>query len=218
LGARRTTAASAAGAGITGADGADGAEPDDASARGTPVTPGRPGPDGRAVPSFREFATARRAALRRTAYLMCGDWHLADDVVQDALARLYADWPRLAARGPVEAYARKVVVNGVLAHRRRPWRREVAAPVLPDVPDPRSADGAPDGADDGTRDVLLRALAGLGPSQRAVVVLRYWDDLPVDEVARVLGCSTGNVKSQAARGLAHLRDALGARPDQEATS
>nr|WP_233149730.1 SigE family RNA polymerase sigma factor [Kineosporia sp. A_224] len=209
MGTRRTTAAAAAGAGIAGADGTpDDAARDDASARAAP---------GPVTPSFREFATARRAALRRTAYLMCGDWHLADDVVQDALARLYADWPRLAGRGPVEAYARKVVVNGVLAHRRRPWRREVAAPALPDVPDPRSGDGAPAGADDGTRDVLLRALAGLGASQRAVVVLRYWDDLPVDEVARVLGCSTGNVKSQAARGLAHLRDALGARPDQEVT-
>jgi len=165
-------------------------------------------PDG-----FRAYALERRAALRRTAYLMCGDWHLAEDVVQDSLARLYADWPRLAARGSVDAYARRTVVNGVLAARRRPWRREVVASSVPDVPDPRSST---EGADDGTRAVLLRALAGLGPSQRAVVVLRYWDDLSVEEVARLLGCSTGNVKSQAARGLAHLRDALaGARLTEE---
>jgi RNA polymerase sigma factor (sigma-70 family) len=143
---------------------------------------------------FREYATERRTALRRTAYLMCGDWHLAEDVVQDALARLYADWPRPAERGSVDAYARRTVVNGVLAARRRPWRREVVAATVPDVPDPRAG---LDGADDGTRTTLLAALAGLGASQRAVVVLRYWDDLSVEEVAR---------------GLAHLRAALaGAR-------
>ena len=168
-------------------------------------SPAATGPAG-----FREFALARRAALRRTAYLVGGDWHLADDVVQEALARLYADWPRLVARGTVDAYARKVVVNGVLAHRRRPWRREIATagPDLPDRVDPG-------GVDDGTRDALLRALAGLGASQRAVVVLRYWEDLSVEEVARVLGCTTGNVKSQAARGLARLRAALAADDDTD---
>ena len=176
-----------------------GVRPDEQTLTG-PRAAGAPaaGPAG-----FREFALSRRAALRRTAYLVGGDWHLADDVVQETLARLYADWPRLAARGSVDAYARRAVVNGVLAHRRRPWRREVAT-AGPDLPD-RAAPGA---ADDGTRDALLQALAGLGASQRAVVVLRYWEDLSVEEVARVLGCTTGNVKSQAARGLARLRAAL----------
>lgn len=161
---------------------------------------------------FRDFAARRQAPLRRTAYLLCGDWHLAEDVVQDALARLYADWPRVAAQGAVDAYARRCVVNGVLAARRRPWRREVATETLPDVADPR---GGPDAAADGTRDVLRRALAALGPSQRAVVVLRYWEDQSVEDVARLLGCSTGNVKSQAARGLASLRAALAARRTEE---
>jgi RNA polymerase sigma-70 factor (sigma-E family) len=162
---------------------------------------------------FRDFATTRRAALRRTAYLLSGDWHLAEDVVQEALARLYADWPRLASRGAVDAYARRTVVNGVLATRRRPWRREVAADVLPDVADPRRGPGD---ADDGQREALRGALAALGPSQRAVVVLRYWDDLSVEDVARLLGCSTGNVKSQASRGLASLRTALaGVRQTEE---
>ncbi|MEV4413813.1 SigE family RNA polymerase sigma factor [Catellatospora sp. NPDC049609] len=150
---------------------------------------------------FREYAAARRSALRRTAYLLCGDWHLADDLVQDALAGLFVRWRRVSARGDVDPYVHRMLVNGYLATHRRKWRREVATAELPDLP----ADAA---ARDGTREVLLRALAGLGPSQRAVVVLRYWEDLSVEQTAAALGCSTGNVKSQAARGLAHLRTAL----------
>ncbi len=151
--------------------------------------------------SFGEFASARRAGLRRTAFLLCGDWYLADDLVQDARARLYVRWRQVRARGEVDAYARRMLVNGFLASRRRSWRREVATAELPDV-------AMPGTTDDGTRDVLLRALAELHPSQRAIVVLRYWEDLSVEQVATALGCSTGNVKSQAARGLAHLRTAL----------
>ncbi|GHJ48319.1 RNA polymerase sigma24 factor [Catellatospora sp. TT07R-123] len=150
---------------------------------------------------FREYAAARRAALRRTAYLLCGDWHLADDLVQDALAGLFVRWRKVRAGGEVDPYVRRMLVNGYLATHRRGWRREVAVAELPET-----AVAGP--ADDGTRDVLLRALSELHPSQRAVVVLRYWDDLSVEQTAAVLGCSTGNVKSQAARGLAHLRTAL----------
>lgn len=150
---------------------------------------------------FREYAAARRGALRRTAYLLCGDWYLADDLVQDALARLYVRWPRVRERGEVDAYVRRMLVNGFLAARRRPWRREVTAGQVPDQP-------VADGADDGTRDQLRRALDQLAPSQRAVVILRYWDDLSVEQTATTLNCSTGNVKSQAARGLAHLREAI----------
>jgi RNA polymerase sigma-70 factor (sigma-E family) len=152
---------------------------------------------------FRDYAASRRADLRRTAYLLCGDWYLADDLVQDALARLYPRWARVRGRGEVDPYVRRMLVNGYLATFRRPWRREVAAAELPDRPGP----GEPD-AD--TRDALRRALAELRPSQRTIVVLRYWEDLSVEQTAAALGCSTGNVKSQAARGLAHLRAALGA--------
>ena len=155
--------------------------------------------------SFRVYASTRRGDLRRTAYLLCGDWHLADDLVQDALAKLYVHWRRVSARGEVDAYVRRMLVNGFLATKRRPWRREVASAELPDVPIAGSGD-----ADDGTRDMLRRALAALPPSQRTIVVLRYWDDLSVEQTAAALGCSTGNVKSQAARGLVHLRAALSA--------
>ncbi len=150
---------------------------------------------------FREYAAARRSALRRTAFLLCGDWHLADDLVQDALAGLFVRWRRVRAGGDVDPYVRRMLVNGYLATHRRKWRREVATAELPDV----AADAA---VPDGTREVLLRALAGLQPSQRAVVVQRYWEDLSVEQTAAALGCSTGNVKSQASRGLAHLRTAL----------
>ncbi|MEU8261652.1 SigE family RNA polymerase sigma factor [Micromonospora sp. NPDC048999] len=151
---------------------------------------------------FREYAAARRGALRRTAYLLCGDWYLADDLVQDALAGLFVRWRRVRAGGEVDPYVRRMLVNGYLATHRRGWRRELAVADLPET-------AAPGHGDDGTRDVLLRALSDLHPSQRAVVVLRYWEDLSVEQTATVLGCSTGNVKSQAARGLAHLRAALG---------
>ena len=154
--------------------------------------------------TFREYAAARRGDLRRTAYLLCGDWYLADDLVQDALATLYVHWRRVRARGEVDAYVRRMLVNGFLATKRRSWRREVTAATLPDTPAPVGD------ADHGTRDMLRRALLHLQPSQRTIVVLRYWDDLSVEQTAAILGCSTGNVKSQAARGLAHLRAALSA--------
>ncbi len=168
--------------------------------------------------SFREFAQARRVSLRRTAYLICGDWHLAEDLVQDALARLYLHWDRVGstrsgptdrAIGSLDAYVRRMLVNGYLQARRRPWRREVLVGfAAADQERRRAACTGLDQPDDGTRADVLHALAALGPSQRAVLVLRYWEDLSVEETARVLGCSTGNVKSQTARGLAHLRSAL----------
>jgi RNA polymerase sigma-70 factor (sigma-E family) len=176
-----------------------------------------PGPRHEADPpgSFRAYVRARRPALRRTAYLICGDWHLAEDLVQDTLAQLYVHWPRLTSPSggvtSIDAYVRRMLVNGHLQTRRRPWRREV--PTGFDTP-PHGATGRAEELatepDDGTRAALHRALAGLGPSQRTVVVLRYWEDLSVEETARTLGCSTGNVKSQAARGLAHLRSVLAA--------
>lgn len=152
---------------------------------------------------FREYATTRRGYLRRTAYLLCGDWHLADDLVQDALAKLYVRWRRVRAKGTVDSYVRKMLVNGYLATHRRSWRREVSTPQPPEL-------AAPSSTDDGTRELLVRALAGLPPSQRTIIVLRYWNDLSIEQTAATLGCSVGNVKSQAARGLAHLRAALSA--------
>ncbi|MGD9954862.1 MAG: SigE family RNA polymerase sigma factor [Candidatus Nanopelagicales bacterium] len=153
-------------------------------------------------PDFEQYVAARRTSLRRTAYLLCGDWDRAEDVVQDALARLYVHWRRASRAGSVDAYARRTMVIAFLAVGRRPWRRVRSTDAVPDraYADPTTT------ADD--REALLQALAQLGPSQRAIVVLRYWDDLSVEETAAMLGTSTGNVKSQAARGLAHLRTVL----------
>ena len=155
-------------------------------------------------PDFASYVAARRVALRRTAYLLTGDWDRAEDVVQDALARLFVHWRRAQRAGSVAAYCRRAVVNAFLSEGRRPWRRERSTDNFPEqeYADPADMSDA--------RDALRRALAELGPSQRAIVVLRYWDDLSVEETATVLGTSTGNVKSQASRGLARLREVLAA--------
>jgi RNA polymerase sigma-70 factor (sigma-E family) len=150
---------------------------------------------------YTEFVLARVTSLRRTAFLLCGDWHRAEDLVQTALVRLYVAWPRIRAAGAPDAYVRKILVNAVIDESRRPFRRferTAAEPV--DVP-------ARTGNVDAAMDVRA-ALAGLTPGQRAVVVLRYWEDLSVEATAGVLGCSVGTVKSQAAKGLAALRRLL----------
>ena len=155
---------------------------------------------------FRDWVMRDRQALRTTAYMLCSDWHLSDDLVQEALARLFAAWPRVRARGDPGAYARRVVVNLYLDHRRRPWRREEPTAVPPE-PDPLE-DAHPA---DGVRADVIAALADVPPGQRAVLVLRFWEDLSVEQTARVLNTSEGNVKSQSSRGLAALRSALLAR-------
>jgi RNA polymerase sigma-70 factor (sigma-E family) len=152
--------------------------------------------------AFREFARERALPLRRTAFLLCGDWHLAEDLVQVALIKLHRVWPKVTRTGPVDNYARQVLLRCWLDERRRPWRRnERRDGVVPD--EPRSVP-----ADAGIGDDLLRALAEVPPKQRAAVVLRYCADLPVADVAKALRCSEGTVRSQAARGLEALRAAL----------
>lgn len=148
---------------------------------------------------FGEYVDARALVMRRTAFLLCGDWHRAEDIVQTALAKLYVAWPRVR-KDLVDAYARKVLVRVAIDEGRRGFfSRERTVPVVPDA----SMSAQPADID------VRRALAALPPGQRAVVVLRYWEDLSIDEVARLLGKSEGTVKSQAARGLAALRDLLG---------
>ncbi|WP_410606215.1 SigE family RNA polymerase sigma factor [Amycolatopsis sp. lyj-109] len=150
---------------------------------------------------FREFTRARALALRRTAYLLCGDWHLAEDLVQNALVKLYRVWPKITRRGPVDNYARQVLLRCWLDEQRRPWRRrERRDGVVPDQPSLA--------AETGISGPLLRALGEVPPKQRAAVVLRYCADLPAAEVAEVLRCSEGTVRSQAARGLETLRGVL----------
>ncbi|WP_216211986.1 SigE family RNA polymerase sigma factor [Amycolatopsis aidingensis] len=159
---------------------------------------------------FSRYFAARVHSLRSTAYLLCGDWHRAEDITQTALLRLYLAWPRLARRDALDAYARRVVVRTFFAENRRLWRwrerlvgEQVETPVRPE--------GA--GHDHEQRMLLRSALAAVPPRQRAVLVLRYWDDLSVEETAAALRCSTGTVKSQAARGLATLRQRLGPQLD-----
>jgi RNA polymerase sigma-70 factor (sigma-E family) len=161
---------------------------------------------------YREWALARRDQLRRTAFLLCGDWHLADDVTQTALIKMYAAWPRIRSDDKPDAYAHRVLVNAWLDERRRPWRRsERGSERGGDHP---VTAGLPDLTDQAlTRQVVLRALAALAPRQRAVIVLRYWEDLSVQQTASVLSCSVGTVKSQTSKAHDRLRTLLGDRVD-----
>ncbi|MPZ60243.1 MAG: SigE family RNA polymerase sigma factor [Propionibacteriales bacterium] len=152
---------------------------------------------------FTEYVAARRTHLRRTAYLMCGDWHTADDLVQTALAKLYVAWPRIHRDVPPDAYVRRILVRANIDESRRPWRRERATEELPESPAEETF-----AVED--REQVRAALARLAPGQRTAVVLRYWAGLSVEEVARDMECSIGTVKSQTARAIARLRDQLSA--------
>jgi RNA polymerase sigma-70 factor (sigma-E family) len=151
---------------------------------------------------YREFVQHRMDGLRRTAYLLCGDWHTADDLVATALVKLLRHWRRVAAMDNPDAYVRRMLLRAWLDERRRPWRRERSTAVLPDL-----AATAPDQAD---RLAVLAGLADLPPRRRAVLVLRYFCDLSVQETAAALRCSEGTVKSQTARALDTLRARMGA--------
>jgi RNA polymerase sigma-70 factor (sigma-E family) len=153
---------------------------------------------------FGEYLDSRAVVMRRTAYLLSGgDWHRAEDLVQTTLAKIYVAWPRLNRAGNVDAYARKIMVRTAIDESRRAFRRrENVVGDLPEIGVP------PAGVDDAVD--VRRALAQLPPGQRAVVVLRYWDDLSVAETAHALGKSEGTIKSQASKGLAALRQLLAA--------
>ncbi|MFB9906853.1 RNA polymerase sigma factor [Allokutzneria oryzae] len=154
---------------------------------------------------FRDMARRQAAPMRRFAYLLCGDWHLAEDLVQNALTKLYSAWWRIRGAESLDRYVRKTVVRCWLDEVRRPWRRaEDRTGVVPDVAD-HDGDPAAVGQRAQTRDLVLRALAEVPSRQRAVLVLRYFEDLSVADTAAALGCSQGTVKSQAARGLDNLR-------------
>lgn len=146
---------------------------------------------------FVEFVRACSTPLRRTAFLMCGDWHRSEDLVQSTLAKMFRAWSRVQGMDQREAYARQVLVRTAIDESRRFWHRERPSDALPDRSGPEAD---PDLAID-----LRRALAALPVRQRATLVLRHWEDLPVPEVARLLRCSEGTVKSQSAKALATLR-------------
>jgi RNA polymerase sigma-70 factor (sigma-E family) len=149
---------------------------------------------------FREFVAARSPALLRSAWLLTGDEALAQDLVQTALARVWPRWSRLAEPSRAEAYVRRVIVTTYANWWRRRWRAEQPTAEVPD----RSRD-LDEYATAETRHDLAVALAALTPRQRAVVVLRYFEDLSEAQTADVLGCSVGTVKSQTHKALGKLR-------------
>jgi RNA polymerase sigma-70 factor (sigma-E family) len=150
---------------------------------------------------FVEFAAAASGRLRRTAFMLSGDWYTAEDLAQTALAKVYVSWRKIKQRDAAQAYAARTLVNTFLADR----RTKRAGELLISEPPERAALAPPPD----TRLMVMDALATLPPKARAVVVLRYYDDLSVEQTAQMLGCSTGNVKSQTARALDKLRPLLG---------
>lgn len=162
--------------------------------------------------AFVEFAQSARGRLRRTAYLLCGDWDQASDFVQEGLVRVYVRWPRLVRHGGELAYARKAVVSAYLDHARRRSSTE-----RPQEADPTLSSGEDVATAVATRAMLMSALEQLPPRQRACVVLRYFEDLSVEATAALLGCTEGTVKSQTSRALFTLRSMFEDSPFGELT-
>ena len=158
----------------------------------------------RADDDFVKYARASAGQLRRTAYLLCRDWELAADLTQTTLTRMFVRWPRIARRDNPHAYARRVLYHSFLDHHRLNRSHEVVTAEFGDVPGT--------GEDSDLRLTLIDALGRLPPRDRAIVVLRYWEDLSVESVAEILRIPTGTVTSQSARSLARLRQLLGPDP------
>ncbi|MER6951252.1 SigE family RNA polymerase sigma factor [Nonomuraea sp. NPDC000554] len=144
--------------------------------------------------TYQDFVATRSDRLLRTAYLLTRDWATAEDLLQESLAKAWFAWPGVDEPEP---YVRRVMVTTYTSWWRRRWRRELPSDTLPDEP---SSDTVSD-----ERETLWQAVGRLPARQRAVVVLRFYEDLPVTEVARLLGCEPGTVKSQTSKALAKLR-------------
>jgi RNA polymerase sigma-70 factor (sigma-E family) len=155
---------------------------------------------------FTEYMSARMPSLRRLARLLCQDWSLADDLLQSAMTKTYAHWSRVAAAENIDAYIRAILVREFVQERRTSWARRVTLAERPIEAAAAAADH--DGALD-----LRAAVAVLPPRQRAVLVLRYFCDLNVDQTAQALGCTPGTVKSQTAKALSALRASVGSAYD-----
>jgi RNA polymerase sigma-70 factor (sigma-E family) len=161
--------------------------------------------------SYVEFVAAYQGKLRRIAYAVCADDSRAEDVLQEALVKLYLAWPKVRNHGSEEAFARRIIINADLDDRRRPWHRRrahVTEEELAALPAPPRL--APDDHLD-----LLDALRRLAPMQRRSVVLRHWLGLSIEETADELSISTGTVKSHTSRGLAALNALLGEELESE---
>jgi RNA polymerase sigma-70 factor, ECF subfamily len=159
---------------------------------------------------FREFVGARSSALLRTAYLLTGDRALAEDLLQTALTKTYLSWHRVRDRAAAEAYVHRILVTTATSWWRTRWRREAPAESVPDI------SVADQTAELDDRDLIWRHLRALPVRQRAVLVLRYYEDRSEAEVAALLRCSTGTVKSHTSRALATLRRRLDAQALAEA--
>jgi RNA polymerase sigma-70 factor (sigma-E family) len=160
---------------------------------------------------FREYVEAKQTALWRAAYLMAGDPHLAQDLVQTALARAWRSWERVNRAEDADAYMYRILANVFASSLRRKWRGEL--PSGDAMPDPPAGE---DGAAWEDRMVLLAAVRVLPRRQRAVITLRYYLDQTEGQTAQALGCSVGTVKSQASKALATLRALLSPDTDQTA--
>lgn len=157
---------------------------------------------------FESWLAAREPSLQRTAHLLTGDVHSAQDLVQNTLARLYLRWEQVRSADNVDAYARKVLLNEFRTAWRRPLRRvEQVVELVPEEAAPTSPEY------DGSREAVWRFVCSLPPKQRAVVVLRFYEQLTEAEIADLMGISVGTVKSQSSRALASLRAALPDHPE-----
>jgi RNA polymerase sigma-70 factor (sigma-E family) len=149
---------------------------------------------------FAAYFASRSSAMRGSAYLLCGDWHRAEDLVQNTFVKLYRAWNRISRHETLDAYTRRILVRTFLDEARRGFfHREQPTEEQPDL----TASPVRSVED---RMVLQRALVEVPPRQRAALVLRFWEDLSVDDTAKALGCSAGTVKSQVSRGLATMRE------------
>ena len=156
---------------------------------------------------FAAYMTARQPSLLRTAYLLTGDRTSAEDLVQTAFAKLYLSWDKVQRREVLDGYVRRILVNEHNSLWRRPWkRRELVTETVPE----RAAQ--PQASYDGERAAMWEFVQTLPRKQRAVVVLRYYEDLSEAETADVLGISVGTVKSQASRAIASLRTRIQDHP------
>jgi RNA polymerase sigma-70 factor (sigma-E family) len=158
------------------------------------------------VVTFEEFVAARLGPLVRYATVVTWDPHLAEDVTQNVLVRAQARWPRISRMDEPEQYVKRMVVNEFLSWRRRraarsvPLSHQTLDALLPATPDPAAQ------RDD--RDAMLRLIATLPPRQRAVIALRFYEDLSTEQIAEILGCRTVTVRTHLARALAALQQAL----------
>jgi RNA polymerase sigma-70 factor (sigma-E family) len=163
--------------------------------------------DGASERDYRDYVMARRPALIHEAYLLVGEIHLAEDLVQTALTKTYVAWRRVAASQASDAYVRRILINTNTSRHRKRRVAEVLTETPPDstpVPERQPESAA-----------IIQALMELPQRQRAAIVLRYWDDLPESAVAELMGCSVGTVRTHTARAVARLRAHTGLRQMHE---